>query len=160
MALNDRVFLEDAADEARKSKDPSTKVGCVIIRPDRTQASGGFNGFPRGVADTPERYADRPTKYALVVHAEANAIITAHEPLHGYTLYCTLAPCNECAKLIVQAGIKRVVAPLLSTDVGLVPEGFVDTADTAWRAANKRWKEAHKWSRIIFDEAGVELVFI
>src|SRR4029079_7987520 len=110
-------FLQDASNFARKSKDPSTKVGCVIIRPDRTQASAGFNGFPRGVEDTPERYADREIKYGLVVHAEANAIVTAREPLHGYTLYCTHSPCCECAKLIVQAGIARVVAPAPSDDL-------------------------------------------
>lgn len=71
----------------------------------------GLNGFPRGVHDLAERYADRPVKYSMVVHAEANAILTAREPLAGYTLYSTLMTCNECAKLIIQAGISQVVAP-------------------------------------------------
>lgn len=107
-----RRFLDLARHVAAWAKDPSTQVGAVIVRPDRTIASVAFNGFPRGVLDLPERYNDRPTKYAFVVHAEANAILTAREPLHGYTLYSTLLTCNECAKLIVQAGITHVVAPV------------------------------------------------
>lgn len=88
------------------SKDPSTKVGAVIVRPDRTIASVGYNGFPRGVLDV---YTTREDKLLRTVHAEANAILTAHEPLHGYTLYVTpLHPCANCAGLIIQAGIKHV----------------------------------------------------
>jgi len=91
------------------SKDPSTQVGAVIVRPDRTIASVGYNGFPRGVKDHPDSYADRPVKLLRTVHAEANAIITAREPLHGYTLYVTpLHPCANCAGLIIQAGIASV----------------------------------------------------
>lgn len=104
-------FLDLARHVAAWSRDPSTRVGAVIVRPDRTVASIGFNGFPRGVHDHPCRYNDRPTKYGLVVHAEANAILTAREPLHGYTIYSTLMTCNECAKLIIQSGLSRVVAP-------------------------------------------------
>jgi dCMP deaminase len=58
----------------------------VIVRPDRTVSATGFNGFPRGIADTPERLNHRETKYALVAHAELNAILTAREPQHGYTI--------------------------------------------------------------------------
>lgn len=88
------------------SKDPSTRVGAVIIRPDRTIASVGYNGFPRGVLD---RYTTREDKLLRTVHAEANAILTAREPLHGYTIYVTpLHPCANCAGLIIQAGIKTV----------------------------------------------------
>lgn len=105
---DDRFF--DLADMVGSwSKDPSTKVGAVIIRPDRTIASVGYNGFPRGVDDNPEIYEDRPTKYMRIVHAEANAILSAREPLHGYTLYVTpLHPCATCSGLIIQAGIKVV----------------------------------------------------
>jgi dCMP deaminase len=105
---DDRFF--DLADMVGSwSKDPSTKVGAVIIRPDRTIASVGYNGFPRGVDDSPEIYADRPTKYMRIVHGEANAILSAREPLHGYTLYVTpLHPCATCSGLIIQAGIKVV----------------------------------------------------
>lgn len=96
---------------ATKSKDPSTKVGAVIVRPDKTVASIGFNGFPRGVDDRPERYADRDFKMAAIVHAEANAILNAREPLKGYHLYSTFHPCARCASQIVQAGIEFVCVP-------------------------------------------------
>ena len=99
-------FFEMADLVGSWSKDPSTKVGAVIVRPDRTIASVGCNGFPRGVEDT---YTTREAKLLRTVHAEANAILTAHEPLHGYTLYVTpLHPCANCAGLIIQAGIKEV----------------------------------------------------
>lgn len=140
--LDDYGFLLDAMNTAKHSKDPSTKVGCVIIRPDRTQAAGGFNGFPRGVADTEDRYADRNIKYKLVVHAEQNAIVTAREPLHGYTMYCTHSPCHECAKLIVQAGIKRVVAPMPSDDI------------------LRRWAESFQFADLIFKEGGVTIDWV
>lgn len=88
------------------SKDPSTKVGAVIVRPDRTIASVGYNGFPRGVDDT---YTTREDKLLQTVHAEANAILAAREPLHGYRLYVTpLHPCANCAGLIIQSGIEMV----------------------------------------------------
>lgn len=108
-------FLDLARHVATWSKDPSTRVGAVIVRPDRTIASVGFNGFPRGVEDYPDRYADRPTKYQFVVHAEANAILNAHGSVAGCALYSTLFTCNECAKLILQAGISQVVAPTPAT---------------------------------------------
>ncbi|MGX9443904.1 deoxycytidylate deaminase [Nitrobacteraceae bacterium UC4446_H13] len=108
-------FLDLARHVAAWSRDPSTQVGAVIVRPDRTIASVGFNGFPRGVEDYPDRYADRPTKYQFVVHAEANAILNAHRSVAGCALYSTLFTCNECAKLIVQAGIACVVAPTPAT---------------------------------------------
>jgi dCMP deaminase len=105
----DEYFLRIAGVAAQKSKDPSTKVGAVIVRPDRTIVSVGYNGFPRGVADTPQRLNDRPTKYSLVVHAEMNAILSARESLNGYTLYTVpFMPCDRCFVHVIQAGIKRV----------------------------------------------------
>ncbi len=137
----DEDYLEAAFWWAnRRSKDPSTKVGAIIVRPDKTEASKGFNGFPRGVDDAPERYADRGFKYPAVVHAELNALLTAREPLKGYTLYCTLMPCSTCAGAIIQAGIKRVVVP-----------------DESWP---ERWAESLQFSADRFAEAGVELVKI
>jgi dCMP deaminase len=106
----DKRWLEAAAFFAAWSKDPSTKVGAVIVRPDNTMASHGYNGFPRGVNDDPARYADRAQKYPRTVHAEVNAILSAHERVAGYTLYLTpLFPCAGCAGAVIQAGIKRVV---------------------------------------------------
>jgi dCMP deaminase len=104
-------YLGMARYVASRSRDPSTKVGAVIVRPDKTVASIGFNGFPRGVADTPERYEDRDFKYPAVVHAELNAILNAREPLAGHTLYCTFHPCAACASAVVQSGISCVMIP-------------------------------------------------
>lgn len=93
------------------SKDPSTKVGAAIVRPDKTICSVGFNGFPRGIPDNAEWYADRPTKLKIVKHAEANALHFSREPVDGYTLFVyPLPPCTQCAGDIIQRGIKRVVA--------------------------------------------------
>lgn len=106
----DMRFLRLCEEIASWSKDPSTQVGSVIVRPDRTIATMGYNGFPRGFSDNPGLYEDRDKKYKYVVHAEANAIVSAREPLHNYTLYCSLMPCQDCTKLAIQAGIRRFVA--------------------------------------------------
>jgi len=107
-ALWDVRFLRLALEVASWSKDPSTKVGAVIVRPDRRIVSTGYNGFPRGVEDTPEALADRAVKYKRIVHAELNAILQAREQLDGCELYVTLPPCSTCAGAVVQAGIKHV----------------------------------------------------
>lgn len=112
----DEYLLAGAAWASTKSKDPSTKVGALIARPDHSVASTGFNGFPRGIKDTPERLNDRPTKYSLILHAESNALDTAREDLTGYTLYCTFMPCDRCFVRVIQAGIKRVVFPKPTPD--------------------------------------------
>lgn len=103
--------MELAAHFATWSKDPSTKVGAVIVDDCRRVIAQGYNGFPRGVRDDPERYETKMVKYKLVVHAEANAILNAVAKVSGAMLYCTKYPCSECAKLIIQSGIYRVVAP-------------------------------------------------
>lgn len=108
----DNRFLVLARDISLWSKDPSTKCGAVIIRPDRTLASIGYNGFPRGVPDIEEHLSDREEKYPRVVHAELNAILNAREPLHGCTLYQFPGQsCSNCAAAIIQSGIRRVVNP-------------------------------------------------
>lgn len=106
----DRFYLGMAEYMASASKDPSTKVGAVIVRPDLTVASVGFNGFARGMEDRPELYADRDEKLSRIIHAETNAILNAHGPVDGCTLYVTFAPCDRCSVMVVQAGITRVVA--------------------------------------------------
>lgn len=113
----DLRFLSMAQLVARWSKDPSTQVGAVIVRPDKTIASIGYNGFPRGVEDTHERYADKVVKHEMVVHAEANAIHNSREPVVGYTIYSTFFPCPHCAAHIIQAGIKRVVSIPNASDI-------------------------------------------
>lgn len=138
----DKRFLDLCRLVATWSKDPSTKTASVIVRPDRTVASLGYNGFPRGCDDDPELYADRPTKYLRVVHGEANAILAARERLDGYTLYSVALPknhgiCASCATLIIQAGITRVVT---------IDEGVTD-----------RWEDETNQGERLFAEAGVVL---
>lgn len=125
------------------SKDPSTQVGAVLVRPDNSVASIGYNGFPKGIEDTDERLNDRDTKYSFVIHAEMNAVLNAHDDVRGDTLYLwPLLCCDRCAVHMIQAGIKRVVAPSCP----------VDKAD--------RWEPILKNSRERFEEAGVEWVEI
>ena len=108
----DEFFLGLAKYISTRSRDPSTKVGAVIVRPNKTIVSLGFNGFPRGVDDDEERYNDRELKYKLVVHAEANALVAANEDLEGCTIYTwPFPPCSSCAGLIIQSGIHAVIAP-------------------------------------------------
>jgi dCMP deaminase len=103
-------FLDLADHIATWSKDPTTQVGCVIVDKQNRIVSVGFNGFPRGVKDLVERYADRPTKHLFVAHAERNALDNAPLSVEGCTLYSPLLPCNECAKSIIQKGIKKVIS--------------------------------------------------
>ena len=105
----DRRFLDLCEHIATWSKDPSTKLGSVIVDDKKRIVSVGYNGFPRGVFDYEERYNDRPTKYLFVAHAERNALDNAPMMVDGCTLYVALEPCVECAKSIIQKGIKKVV---------------------------------------------------
>lgn len=128
----DRRFLDLAEHIARWSKDPSTQVGAVIVRPDRTIASHGFNGFARGLPDDPALYADREFKIATVVHAEENALLNTTGSLEGCTLYVSgLPPCASCASKIIQKRIARVVAYDAE-----VPERW--RRNMAWAADNLR----------------------
>ena len=102
-------FLELAEHISNWSKDPSTKVGSVIVSPDRRVLSMGYNGFPRGVEDTVDRLIDREIKLRYVSHAERNALDNVDQSLRGCILYCTLQPCSECTKSIIQKGIIKVV---------------------------------------------------
>lgn len=93
------------------SKDPSTKVGCVIVNEDCQVLASGFNGFPRGVEDEDARLQHRDSKLRFTVHAEANAVAQAARTgvsLRNARAFVTHRPCSQCAALLVQAGIKRV----------------------------------------------------
>lgn len=108
----DLRFLELAKHIAMWSKDPSTKVGAVIVRPDRTLVSTGFNGFAQRMSDAYEFYRDRDEKYSRIVHAEVNAVLFARASVAGCTLYTwPLAPCDRCAVQMIQAGLTRFVYP-------------------------------------------------
>lgn len=92
------------------SKDPSSQVGAVIVDDKKRIVSVGFNGLPIGVEDTADRLNKRELKYELIVHAEANAILTAPKSVSGCTIYVyPYLPCSRCAGAIIQSGIKRVV---------------------------------------------------
>ena len=134
----DKRFLGIAYEISTWSKDPSRKIGAIAVR-DRKILATGYNGFPKGIEDTEERYNDRETKYQYVVHAEMNCIYNAAEngiSLKDSTLYIYGLPvCGDCALGIIQAGVSRVVA---------VSEGTPD-----------RWVEAIGKTNEIFKEAGV-----
>jgi dCMP deaminase len=105
----DRRFLELCDHVAQWSKDPRTKVGACVVDNRKRVVSMGYNGFPRGINDSQERYSDRDTKLLFVAHAERNALDNAPLMVDGYTLYSTLEPCFECTKSIIQKGITKVV---------------------------------------------------
>lgn len=108
----DKRFLGLAQHYSTFSKDPSTQTGAVIVRPDNTPASFGFNGFARGMKDDPAMYANREEKYERIIHCEMNAEMFAKEPLHGYTLYTyPFLSCARCFVHLAQKGIVRFVAP-------------------------------------------------
>jgi dCMP deaminase len=109
----DEYFMGLAHLSAMRSKDPSTQVGAVIVDQEHKVVGIGYNGLPIGCSDD-EFPWDREggmleTKYAFVVHAELNAILNSTRDLHGCTLHVSLFPCNECAKAIIQSGIRKIV---------------------------------------------------
>ena len=136
-------FMGLAYARAQFSKDTSTKVGAIIVGPAGEDRASGYNGAPRGCsADAPgdPRGTERPEKYFWFSHAELNAITNAARvgvPLEGCTIFVTHPPCMDCARAIVQAGIKRVVTVRPSA-------GFVE-----------RWEEHMSRSQRLFDECGV-----
>lgn len=109
----DQYFMQIAIISARRSKDPSTQVGACIVNENNRIVGIGYNGLPNGCSDLDfpwERNGDfLKTKYPFVCHAEPNAILNCERRPEGCRLYCTLFPCNECAKIIIQAGIKEVI---------------------------------------------------
>jgi len=138
----DERYLDLAENVSSWSKDPSRKIGAVAVGNKGQILSQGYNGFPRGITDSVERYNDKETKYRYVVHAEMNVIYNATYngiSLDGATLYVTGLPvCSECAKGIIQTGVKRVV--MRATDV---PEKwFISFATTAkmFNEANIEWE--------------------
>ena len=131
-------FMRMAHEVASWSKDPSTKVGCVLVK-DRKIISMGYNGFPRLIEDDLNRLIDREVKYEMTVHAEQNAVITA--ALHGIstagsTAYVTFSPCSRCAAVLINAGISTVV---------------VSAADDI----PSRWLENFRLAAELLNEAGI-----
>ena len=136
----DEYFMGLAHLSALRSKDPNTQVGAAIVDENKRVVSVGYNGFPKGCSDDEFPWEREGgvlvSKYAFVVHAELNAILNSPRPVAGCTIYVSLFPCNECAKAIIQSGIKKIVYE---------SDKYADTETTM---ASKRMLRA----------AGVELV--
>lgn len=133
----DLRFLEMARNAASWSKDPSTKVGAIIVDDDKRVISVGYNGFPKGVSDD-ERLDDREEKYKMIVHAERNALLFANKDVKNCSIYTyPFMPCSVCAGMIIQAGIKRVVTV---------------------RNNNSRWQKDFAVSLQMFKESEVDLI--
>lgn len=109
----DEYFMGLAHLSALRSKDPNTQVGAAIIDENHRVVSVGYNGFPKGCSDDEFPWSRSGgvlnSKYAFVVHAELNAILNSPRSVSGCTIYVSLFPCNECAKAIIQSGIRRIV---------------------------------------------------
>lgn len=140
----DLRFLRLAEHISSWSKDPSTKVGAVLVNDLRQVVGMGYNGFARGVVDSDERLNDRPTKYKFVVHAEVNAVIQAGDAARNSVLYVypsfnTPPICHECCKTAIQAGVAGIV--------GFLP----DTGD----ARAQRWDDSIAVARQMWEEAGL-----
>ncbi|MDO4611531.1 MAG: deaminase [Candidatus Saccharibacteria bacterium] len=105
----DEYFMKIAETVAEKSKDPSSKMGCVIVDPRKRVVSLGYNGMIQGADETKMTLSERPMKYYFAIHSEMNALIFAHQDLSGCTLYNRVATCENCLKYCLQAGIKRFV---------------------------------------------------
>ncbi len=134
-------FIELAEFISTWSKDPSTKVGSVIVDKYKRIVSTGYNGLPKDIEDTKERYENRDIKYKIILHAEENALAYAKRDLTDCTLYVSgLPPCAHCASLIISAGIKQVVFKKQE-----IPE---------------RWIESIKLSKTILEEAEIKLIEI
>lgn len=138
----DERFLKAADEVATWSKDPSTKVGCVIVDADLQRRVGeGFNGFPRFMSDAKELYEDRETKYSRTIHAELNAVLFAKKT-EGCTAYVTHPPCTNCALVLIQSGVSRVVARTPSRDL------------------LSRWEDSISKAQGFFDEAEVKFELV
>lgn len=136
----DKRFLDLAQFVSTWSRDPSTQTGAVITDSTNRIISAGFNGFSRGIADD-SRLLDRKIKYEMIIHCEINAILFAKSDTQGCILYTyPFLSCSRCTSIVIQAGISRVVAPLLNSHQA------------------ERWGDSIAFSRDLFAEADVEVV--
>lgn len=137
----DRIFLAMCKFNSLLSKDPSTKVGAMVVRDDGTICSTGYNGFPRKISDLHSLLENRATKYPRMIHAEMNALHFARESVEGGTMYVwPFSPCHVCAPHIIQRGISRIVSINTSEDL------------------KSRWDDSLEVAKELFDDGGVELV--
>ncbi|MGD9604573.1 MAG: cytidine/deoxycytidylate deaminase family protein [Bacilli bacterium] len=136
----DKYFMGVAILSQMRSKDPNTQVGACIVNPQKRIVGIGYNGFPIGCDDDKFPWENNgdflDTKYPYVVHAEPNAILNAISSLDNCTIYVTLFPCHECAKLIIQSGIKEVVylsEKYLGTPSDQAAKKMFDAAHVSYR---------------------------
>lgn len=138
----DEYFMLQALVAATRSKDPSTKVGSVIVDGNNHQVGMGYNGMAAGIDESNFTWAKDPnspyhkTKYAYVIHAEANGIMHANNNLDGCKIYVTLYPCNECAKMIVSKKVKEVIYlnnPYENTETNQASKIILDAAGVTIR---------------------------
>ena len=144
----DRRFMEVAFLVASWSKDTSTKTGAIVVGPDREIRATGYNGLVRGVDDDKPERMERPTKYDFFEHAERNAIYNAcltGTSLKGCVMYATHPPCTDCARAIIQSGIKTVVTNELEVRNDIT---------------SQTWRDKLEYSRQMFEEAGVEYIVL
>ena len=145
----EEYFMGLAILSAERSKDPNSQVGACIVNDENKIISVGYNGAPIGYDDDKDMIWDREggfldTKYAYVCHSELNAILNSKTPVKGCRLYVTLFPCNECAKAIIQAGIKELI--YLSdkydkTEGNIVSKKLFDTCGVKYRKYESSGKE-------------------
>lgn len=141
-------FMEVAELVSTWSKDPSTKVGAIVVGPDREIRSTGYNGLVRGVDDNKPERLERPTKYDFFEHAERNAVYNAcliGASLKGCVIYVTSMPCPDCARAIIQSGIKMVVTYKPEFDE---------------HAPQNTWRDKLVFSEEMFKEAGIEYLLL
>jgi dCMP deaminase len=142
----DKRFIEMAEVVSGWSKDPSSKIGAVVVNSERRILATGYNGFPRGIDDSPDRLNDRDEKHPRIIHAEMNALMNAlynGVSVKDCTIYVYGLPiCPSCAKCVIQSGIRRIVMPKGRTDKG-------------------NWQEVWDTQSLpMFKEAGVEIAYI
>lgn len=134
----DSRYLGLAGYVAQWSKDPSTRVGAVIVDDKQRVISVGFNGLPRGVEDT---YLSRETKLAQTIHAEENALAFAKRDVEGMAIYVSHPPCARCAAKLIQAGIKRVVCKHAEGDFQTRWADDLDLAGKMYQQAGVTFEE-------------------
>lgn len=127
----DEYFMGIAEAVSAKSKDPSSKMGCVIVDKNNRVVSTGYNGLVQGSDESKMTLSERPMKYYFVIHSEMNALIFAHQDLSGCTIYNRVATCENCLKYCLQAGIKRFVYKELRVSSHTVdPKNSMTNIDT------------------------------
>lgn len=148
MILNwDEYFMSVANLCGLRSKDPSTQVGACIVSQDNKILGTGYNGFPTGCSDDDLPWSREgeflDTKYAYVVHAELNAILNSTTSLNGAKIYVNLFPCNECAKAIIQSGIKEILYvsdKYSNLDSTIASKKMLDMAGVKYRKMELEWR--------------------